>query len=76
MQSIRGMIGEDLYAVVSGHMHHNATDTVQGIKTVMAGSFLGMDDYCVRKRIISDPEQAVCVCTKDGILCTYPVPLQ
>lgn len=75
IQSIRGMIGDDLYAVISGHLHHNATDTVQGIKTVMAGSFLGMDDYCIRKRIISEPEQSVCVCTDNGILCTYPVPL-
>ena len=75
VQSLAGMLDGNLYAVVSGHLHHNATDTVQGIRTVMAGSFLGMDDYCVRKRIISEPEQMVCVCTSGGILCSYPVSL-
>ena len=75
IQSLDRMLDGDLYAVVSGHLHHNATDTIQGIKTVMAGSFLGMDEYCVRKRIVSDPEQSVSVCTDRGILCTYPVKL-
>lgn len=75
IQSISGMLGGNLYAVVSGHLHHNATDTVQGVKTVMAGSFLGMDDYCVRKRILAEPEQSVCVCDSSGILCVYPVKL-
>lgn len=76
IRSVQDMSGGNIHAVISGHLHHNATDTVQGIKTVMAGSFLGMDDYCVRKRIISKPEQTVCVCTSDGIECIYPVELK
>lgn len=76
IQSLNGMLGGDLYGVISGHLHHNATDVVQGVKTVMAGSFLGMDDYCVRKRILAEPEQSVCVCTDDGIRCVYPVKLK
>ena len=46
-----------LYAVLSGHLHHNKIDEVQGVKTIMAGSFLGMDDYCVQKRIYGKAEQ-------------------
>lgn len=76
VQSLQTMVGKPLYAVLSGHMHHNKVDEVQGIKTVMAGSFLGMDDYCVQKRIFGRPEQMVCVCDKNGIVCHYDIPLQ
>lgn len=76
VQSIQTMIGKPLYAVLSGHMHHNKVDEVQGVKTVMAGSFLGMDNYCVQKRIFGKPEQLVCVCDENGIVCHYDIQLQ
>ena len=76
VQSLQTMSGKNLYAVLSGHMHHNKVDEVQGVKTVMAGSFLGMDDYCVQKRIFGKPEQMVCVCDENGIVCHYDIPLQ
>lgn len=76
VQALQTMVGKPLYAVLSGHLHHNKTDEVQGIKTIMAGSFLGMDSYCVQKRIFGKPEQMVCVCTEDGIMCHYDIPLQ
>lgn len=75
VQALQTMVGLPVYAVLSGHLHHNKVDIVQGIKTVMAGSFLGMDDYCVQKRIFGKPEQMVCVCNQDGILCHYDVSL-
>ena len=50
VQALQTMIGTPVYAILSGHLHHNKVDTVQGVKTIMAGSFLGMDDYCVQKR--------------------------
>jgi hypothetical protein len=75
VQSLQTMVGKPLYAVLSGHMHHNKVDEVQGVKTVMAGSFLGMDDYCVQKRIFGKPEQMVCVCDEDGIVCHYDISL-
>lgn len=75
VQALQSMIGNPLYAVLSGHMHHNKVDEVQGVKTVMAGSFLGMDEYCVQKRIVGKPEQMVCVCDESGILCHYDIPL-
>lgn len=75
VQSLQMMVGRPVYAVLSGHLHHNKIDEVQGVKTIMAGSFLGMDDYCVQKRIVGRAEQMVCVCDQSGVLCSYGVPL-
>ena len=76
VQSLQTMINQPLYAVLSGHLHHNKVDMVQGIKTVMAGSFLGMDEYCVSKRIVGRPEQMICICDENGIRCQYDIPLR
>lgn len=76
VQSLQTMAGKPIYAVLSGHLHHNKIDEVQGVKTIMAGSFLGMDDYCVQKRIVGRAEQMVCVCDADGVRCSYGIPLQ
>lgn len=73
VQALRSMVQEPLYAVLSGHLHHNQTDVVQGVRTVMAGSFQGMDQFCVEKRIIGKPEQMVCVCDRHGIRCHYDI---
>lgn len=75
IQALQTMAQKPLYAVLSGHLHHNKIDDVQGVKTIMAGSFLGMDDYCVQKRIYGRAEQMVCVCDSNGVRCSYPVPL-
>lgn len=75
VQSLQTLVGKPLYAVLSGHMHHNKVDEVQGIKTIMAGSFLGMDEYCVQKRIYGKPEQMVCVCNESGVVCHYDIAL-
>lgn len=79
VQNLKAMFegggGTDLCAVLSGHLHHNKIDSVCGIKSVMAGSFLGMDEYCVQKRIVGRPEQLVCVCDDVGIRCSYDIPL-
>lgn len=76
VQSLQTMAGKPVYAVLSGHLHHNKTDEVQGVKTIMAGSFLGMDDYCVQKRIVGKAEQMVCVCDENGVRCFYDIALQ
>lgn len=75
IQALQTMARKPLYAVLSGHLHHCKIDDVQGIKTIMAGSFLGMDDYCVQKRIYGKPEQMVCVCDDTGVRCSYSVSL-
>jgi len=76
IQTLQVMAKQPVYAVLLGHMHHNVIDNVQGIQTIMAGSFLGMDDYCVSKRIYSEPEQMVCVCDADGVRCSYNIKLK
>lgn len=76
VQALQAMAGRPIYAVLSGHLHHNKIDKVQGVKTIMAGSFLGMDDYCVQKRIVGRAEQMVCVCDENGVRCSYGIPLQ
>lgn len=75
VQALRAMVKEPLYAILSGHMHHNQTDVVQGVRTVMAGSFQGMDQFCVEKRIFGQPEQMICVCDENGIRCHYDIAL-
>ena len=75
VQSLQTMVQKPVYAILSGHRHHNQTDVVQGVRTVMAGSFQGMDDFCVEKRIYGKPEQMVCVCDDTGIVCHYDIEL-
>lgn len=75
VQALQTFVQRPVYAVLLGHMHHNKIDIVQGIRTVMAGSFLGMDDYCISKRLYGKPEQIVCVCNESGIVCSYNVSL-
>lgn len=76
VQALQTMARKPLYGVLSGHLHHCQIDDVQGIRTIMAGSFLGMDDYCVQKRIVGRAEQMVCVCDADGVRCSYSIPLR
>ena len=76
VQSLVTPAQQPVYAILSGHKHHNKVDNVQGVKTVMAGSFLGMDDLCVKSRIFGQPEQLVCVCDDTGIQCYYDVDLR
>ena len=76
IQALQTMVGRPVYAVLLGHKHHCCTDNVQGIRTVMAGSFLGVDDFCISRRIYGKPEQFVCVCDDSGIRCTYEIELE
>jgi predicted phosphodiesterase len=69
------MIGEKPYGIVTGHLHHNSFDNIQGVKVIMSGSVLGMDDYCIEKRIFGIPQQIVSVCNKDGVDCIYDINL-
>ena len=62
------MSNEEIYAICCGHLHHNSLDYVDRIKVIMAGSFLGMDDYCISKRIVGIPQQLICVCDDSGVI--------
>jgi hypothetical protein len=67
------MLPHKIYAILFGHLHHNSTDYIQGYRTLMSGSLMGVDDYCIEKRIFGKPQQLVCVCGDNGIKCTYDV---
>lgn len=75
IQSLRAFAGRPVYAILMGHMHHNKTDSVSGIKTFMAGSFLGMDEYAISRRLYGKPEQLVLVCDQYGVRCQYDISL-
>lgn len=78
IQTLQSMVGSDtpICAVLLGHKHHNQTDDIQGVKMLMAGSFLGMDSFCVQNRIFGRPEQMVCVCDSSGVVCHYDIGLK
>lgn len=76
VSALCAMSDKQPYAILMGHKHHNKIDEVNGVKTIMAGSFLGVDDFCVQKRIVGHAEQMVCVCDENGIRCSYDIPLR
>lgn len=70
------MLNEPVYGILTAHLHHNKFDNTQGIYLFMGGSFQGMDDYCVEKRILGKAEQMVFTLTENGISGIYPIVLQ
>jgi len=73
IQNLVSMVDVPVYGILSGHLHHNKIDTVQGVKIISGGSMIGMDSYCIQKRILGTPEQLVCVCDNEGLICTYNI---
>jgi predicted phosphodiesterase len=74
--TLEKMLGEEAYAVLSGHLHHNKIESNQNIQCIMAGSIQGMDDYCVQRRILGKAEQMIFTADENGIIGYYPVILQ
>lgn len=62
-------------AIFSGHYHHNEVVTKDGIKFIMSGSFIGVDNFTIQKRIISQPEQLITIVNDDGVYCYYDINL-
>lgn len=67
------MLPDKIYGIFMGHLHHNKNDFVQGYKILMSGSLIGLDDYCVEKRILGKSQQLVCVCDNSGVKCSYDI---
>jgi len=67
------MLPDKIYGIFMGHLHHNKTDFVQGYKVLMSGSLMGLDDYCIEKRIFGQPQQLICVCDETGVKCSYDI---
>lgn len=77
MAQLSMMLGQIPYACIMGHRHFPAITDESGIRIIQSGSLSGAgDDYTIEKRLNSKPSQTVCVCTKDGVECIYPVMLK
>lgn len=75
LSSLRTMVGGKVYAVLMGHLHRNKIEYTHGVYNIMAGSFQGMDDYCITNRIYGKPQQLAVVCNDRGIECAYDIDL-
>ncbi len=64
------------YAITYGHLHTCAVDETNGVKMIRGGSLAGSgDSYTIEKRLSGKPSQMVCVCSKKGVVCYYPIEL-
>ena len=76
IQRLTMMIGEVPYAVVMGHRHGTMYNEVSGVKVIQSGTFAGSgSNYCIERRLVGQPSQAVAVIGKRGIEAFYPVQL-
>jgi predicted phosphodiesterase len=67
------MLPNKAYAILFGHLHHNVSNSIQGYKLLMSGSLMGVDDFCIEKRILGKPQQLVCVCDNNGVRAIYDI---
>lgn len=70
------MSGTKPDGIIMGHRHHNAFDTEHNVKVIQCGCVVGIDDYCVDKRISGEPEQCVFITnSKRTVRCLYDIGL-
>lgn len=72
---LQKLVNKPITAIFSGHYHHNEVVTKDGIKFIMSGSFIGVDNFTIQKRIISQPEHLITIVNDDGIYCYYDINL-
>lgn len=75
VDSLTQMLDKKPYAVLMAHRHHFETNTYHNTRVISSGSFAGVDDYCITKRISGSPSQTVCVCTNSGVKAMYDIVL-
>jgi hypothetical protein len=73
VDSLTQMLEVKPYAVLMAHRHHFEANTYHNTKIITSGSFAGVDDYCITKRISGSPSQTVCVCNDNGVRAIYDV---
>ena len=70
------MTGVKPDAIIIGHRHHNAMETIHGVKIIQCGSVVGTDDYCIDHRISGIPEQIVIISSESNpVKCLYNIDL-
>ena len=62
--------------IIMGHRHNNSLSTEHSVKIIQCGCVVGMDDYCVDKRISGEPEQCVFITSENrAVKCLYDIGL-
>ena len=62
--------------IIMGHRHNNSLSTEHSVKIIQCGCVVGMDDYCVDKRISGEPEQCVFITSENRtVKCLYDIGL-
>lgn len=69
------MTGVQPKYVLMGHLHTNELRTVYNTKVIRSGCIGGSDNFCIDHRLYNDPEQAVAVCDREGLVCLYNINL-
>ena len=70
------MVGRKPDGIIMGHRHHNALETIHGVKIVQCGCAVGTDTHCVDHRISGEPEQCVFITNKNRtVKCLYDIGL-
>lgn len=70
------MVGKKPDGIIMGHRHHNAFDTIHGVKVIQCGCAVGTDTHCVDMRISGEPEQCVFITNnKRTVKCLYDIGL-
>ena len=59
------MSGTKPDGIIMGHRHNNSLSTEHSVKIIQCGCVVGMDDYCVDKRISGEPEQCVFITSEN-----------
>lgn len=76
LERLTMIVGKKPDGIIKGHSHTNSLASPSNSKVVQSGCISGIDDYCINKRIIGRPEQALVVTdTNDTIKCLYDIGL-
>ena len=70
------LVGKKPDGIIRGHSHTNSMQSPSNSKVVQSGCISGIDDYCINKRIVGRPEQALVVTDNDNVIkCLYDIGL-
>jgi predicted phosphodiesterase len=73
VQNLTLMLGVIPTSVWLGHLHHFASDTIQGVSIVMSGSLSGTCDHSKNIRKVGDACQTVGIYDNGNLECLYNV---
>lgn len=77
VQKLAMLVGEIPYAIIIGHRHSTAYSEISGVKVIQSGTFAGSgSNYCIERRLIGSPSQAVAIIGDGGIEAFYPVQIK